>query len=218
MALARALVNRPIVLLLDEPLAALDQQLRQDMQAELKRVQREVKATFICVTHQQDEALMLSDRIGVMSAGQLLQVGTPQEVYGEPISSTVAKFIGLSNSLSGRIVRSENAICWLEQEYFPLIAARCSSGVEHGPAMIMVRPEHLHISIEQPNQTFENTVSAVVQSEAFQGHEVFYQFRLENLSMWTARVPIAEAQRLSLVMGQALFLQWAAHDSVALHQ
>ena len=215
-ALARALVNRPVVLLLDEPLAALDQQLRQDMQAELKRVQQEVKATFICVTHQQDEALMLSDRIGVMSGGKLLQVGTPQEIYEQPVSSTVAKFIGLSNSLSGMIVRSENGVCWLEQEHFPLVVARCSKGIDSGPAMVLVRPEHLHISVDQPHHNFENTIPAVVHGEAFQGNEVFYQFRLRNDSIWTARVPTAEAQRLNLDIGQILSLQWNAHESFTL--
>lgn len=216
-ALARALVSRPVVLLLDEPLSALDQQLRQDMQTELKRVQQEVKATFICVTHQQDEALMLSDRIGVMNAGKLLQVGTPQEIYEQPVSSTVAKFIGLSNSFSGTIVRSENGVCWLEQEHFPLVAARCSGEMEQGPAMVMIRPEHIHISVDQPNHALENRVPAVVHGETFQGNEVFYQFRLENQSIWTARVPTAEARRLSLAIGQTLDLQWAAHECYALH-
>src|SRR5439155_11277301 len=95
-ALARALVNRPRVLLLDEPLGALDRKLRQDMQIELKRIQREVGITFVCVTHDQGEALTMSDRIAVLSQGRLEQVGTPAEVYERPASAFVAGFVGTS--------------------------------------------------------------------------------------------------------------------------
>jgi ABC-type Fe3+/spermidine/putrescine transport system ATPase subunit len=215
-ALARALVNRPAVLLLDEPLAALDQQLRQDMQGELKRVQQEVNATFICVTHQQEEALMLSDRIGVMHGGRLLQVGTPQEIYEHPVSSTVAKFIGLSNSFSGMVTRSENGFCWIEVEHFPLVVARCAEGLEHGPAIVVVRPEHIHLSVDPSHKKYENTLPAEVQNVAFHGNEVFYQCRLTNQSIWTARVSVAESRTPSFVIGQTLYLQWAAHEGLAL--
>ncbi len=215
-ALGRALVNRPVVLLLDEPLAALDQQLRQDMQAELKHIQEEVNTTFVCVTHQQDEALLVSDRIGVMAAGKLLQVGTPQEIYEQPVSSTVAKFIGLSNSFSGMITRTKSGICWIEQEHFPLMMARCPKGLVAGPVFVVVRPEHIHISVDQPCNDYENTLSAVVHDVAYHGHEVFYYFCLANDSIWTARVPRAEVPTPSLVVGQSLFLQWAAHEGFAL--
>jgi putative spermidine/putrescine transport system ATP-binding protein len=100
-ALARALVNRPRVLLLDEPLGALDLKLRQDMQLELKRIQREVGITFVCVTHDQEEALTMSDRIAVMNDGRVEQVGSPADVYERPDSAFVAGFVGTSNLLSG---------------------------------------------------------------------------------------------------------------------
>ena len=96
-ALARAIVNRPEVLLLDEPLGALDLKLRQEMQTELKRIQREVRITFIYVTHDQEEALTMSDRLAVLNAGQIEQVGTPVEVYEQPATEFVAGFIGVSN-------------------------------------------------------------------------------------------------------------------------
>jgi putative spermidine/putrescine transport system ATP-binding protein len=100
-ALARALVNRPKVLLLDEPLGALDLKLREQMQLELKAIQREVGVTFMFVTHDQDEALTLSDRIAVFNAGRIEQLGTPREVYEQPASAFVAGFVGTSNVLSG---------------------------------------------------------------------------------------------------------------------
>ena len=100
-ALARALVNRPKVLLLDEPLGALDQKLREEMQVELKAIQREVGITFLFVTHDQDEALTMSDRIAVFNAGRIEQVGTPAEVYERPASAFVAGFVGTSNLIEG---------------------------------------------------------------------------------------------------------------------
>ncbi|BBY21139.1 ABC transporter ATP-binding protein [Mycobacterium stomatepiae] len=103
-ALARALVNRPSVLLLDEPLAALDLKLRKTMQVELKRIQREVGITFVFVTHDQEEALTMSDRIAVMSAGAIQQCGTPEDIYERPANRCVAEFIGTANLMTGRYV------------------------------------------------------------------------------------------------------------------
>jgi spermidine/putrescine transport system ATP-binding protein len=102
-ALARALVNRPKVLLLDEPLGALDLKLRKEMQIELKRLQQEVGITFIYVTHDQEEALTMSDRIAVMNQGKLLQVGSPTEIYERPSSRFVADFIGEANFIDGQV-------------------------------------------------------------------------------------------------------------------
>jgi spermidine/putrescine transport system ATP-binding protein len=103
-ALARALVTQPSVLLLDEPLGALDLKLRQQMQLELKKLQRELAITFLYVTHDQEEALTMSDRLAVMNQGRVVQVGTPQEIYERPATRFVADFIGESNFLEGRVV------------------------------------------------------------------------------------------------------------------
>jgi putative spermidine/putrescine transport system ATP-binding protein len=105
-ALARALVNRPRVLLLDEPLGALDLKLREEMQVELKTIQREVGITFVFVTHDQDEALTMSDRIAVFNEGRVEQVGTPAQVYERPATEFVAGFVGTSNLLTGPVARS----------------------------------------------------------------------------------------------------------------
>ena len=109
-ALARALVNMPAALLLDEPLAALDLKLREAMQLELKRIQREVGITFMFVTHDQGEALTMSDRIAVMSRGRVEQIGTPEEIYDRPASIFVAGFIGSANLLPGRGQRRSDAV------------------------------------------------------------------------------------------------------------
>ncbi len=216
-ALARALVNRPVVLLLDEPLAALDQQLRQEMQGELKRLQHEVKATFICVTHQQDEALMLSDRLAVMHGGKILQVGTPQEIYEQPESTTVAKFIGLSNSLSGTITRIEDGLCWVKHEAFPPVVVKCPPhGSEQGPVTVMIRPERLHVSGEPPAKGYENTIPAILHQTVFNGNEIFYHLRLRNEAIWIARVPIDETHTRPLAIGQAVYLQWSPSEGLAL--
>jgi spermidine/putrescine transport system ATP-binding protein len=216
-ALARALVNRPVVLLLDEPLAALDQQLRQEMQGELKRLQREVKATFICVTHQQDEALMLSDRLAVMYGGKLLQVGTPQEIYDQPVSSTVAKFIGLSNVLSGTIIRVEGGLCWVEHKTLSPVVVKCPpQKPAEGAVTVINRPERLHVSAEVSAKRYDNTLTAIVNQTVFNGNEVLYHVRLRNEAIWMARVPITEAQACPLTVGQPVYLQWSAHEGLAL--
>lgn len=216
-ALARALVNRPVVLLLDEPLAALDQQLRQEMQGELKRLQQEVKATFICVTHQQDEALMLSDRLAVMHGGKVLQVGTPREIYDQPVSATVAKFIGLSNVLTGTIIRTEGSLCWVEHQALSPVVVECSrQDSPQGIVTIMIRPERLHVSADISVNGYDNTLPAIVQQTVFSGNEVMYHLRLRNEAIWMARVPIAEAQISPLEVGQHVYVQWSAHEGVTL--
>src|ERR687894_2737956 len=112
-ALARALVNRPQVLLLDEPLGALDLKLREQMQLELKRIQKEVGITFVFVTHDQGEALTMSDRIAVMESGRIDQLGTPREIYEKPATRFVAGFIGTSNVVSGSVERVDGGVAVL---------------------------------------------------------------------------------------------------------
>ena len=138
-ALARALVNRPAVLLLDEPLGALDLKLRRQMQVELKEIQREVGITFLYVTHDQEEALAMSDRIAVMDGGVVEQCGTPEEVYERPAKPFVAGFIGISNLMegvveAGRVRLSNGALC----------AARVPEEVTDGTTVqLSVRPEKI---------------------------------------------------------------------------
>ena len=216
-ALARALVNQPVVVLLDEPLAALDQQLRQEMQGELKRLQKEVNATFICVTHQQDEALMLSDRLAIMFGGKVLQVGKPREIYEQPESLTVAKFIGLSNSLSGTITRIENGLCWVKHEAFPpVVVKRSRRGPDRGAVTVMVRPERLHVSGNEPAKGYANTISATLHHAVFNGNEMIYHLTLPGEHTWMARVPMTQSLAPSLSVGQTVYLQWEPSEGLAL--
>ncbi len=135
-ALARALVNRPRLLLLDEPLSALDANLRRQMQVELKSLQREVGIAFVFVTHDQEEAMVMSDRIALLRSGELEQVATPREIYRHPATAYVAQFIGHTNLLKAE-VRAGTALCG---------ALAWPTSIPDGPALFSLRPEHLRIA------------------------------------------------------------------------
>ena len=158
-ALGRALVNLPAVLLLDEPLGALDLQLRKQMQIELKQIQRTVGITFVYVTHDQEEALTMSDRIAVMNEGVLQQCGTPEEIYERPANAFVAGFIGISNLIPGAV---EGAGVRLQTGQ--LIPAELEDGMAPGEAVLLcVRPEKLRLDPKADGQTtVEGTVAETV--------------------------------------------------------
>ncbi|MCC7451547.1 MAG: ABC transporter ATP-binding protein [Anaerolineae bacterium] len=157
-ALARALVNQPAVLLLDEPLGALDLKLRKQMQLELKQMQVEVGITFIYVTHDQEEALVMSDRIAVMSAGQVCQCATPQEIYEKPLTRYVADFIGETNFLQGQLLDAERstnngALAHVRiDDGVSVLAAAGKANLSAGqPVTIAIRPEKINLfSCRQP--------------------------------------------------------------------
>jgi ABC-type Fe3+/spermidine/putrescine transport system ATPase subunit len=149
-ALARALVNRPRVLLLDEPLGALDLKLRQQLQVELKRIQSEVGITFVYVTHDQDEALTMSDRIAVMDGGHVLQVGSPRDVYEEPGSRFVAGFVGVSNLLELPVEKSDGDVLTLRLGERDSVSGAGSAEVG-ATAVVTIRPERIAIDSEPGN-------------------------------------------------------------------
>src|SRR5947199_9972268 len=144
-ALARALVNRPRVLLLDEPLGALDLKLRQQLQVELKRIQNEVGITFVYVTHDQDEALTMSDRIAVMDDGRVLQVGSPRDVYEEPESRFVAGFVGVSNLLELPVEKSAGDVLTLRLGPDAAVTG-AGRGAQGATAVVTIRPERIAIA------------------------------------------------------------------------
>lgn len=219
-ALARALVNRPVVVLLDEPLSALDQQLRQEMQVELKAIQKQVGITFICVTHHQEEALTMSDRVAVMDHGRVLQVGSPQEVYESPTSEFVARFIGLSNHLKGRIVTVNGTTCTITVPDIPtagsILVRRPPGAMEATPVMLLLRPERLHLSQDVHPSGFDNAVSARIDKVTYTGNEMQYLLRLSDSVLWRARLPNSGASQERFRVGEAVFLCWNADDGVIL--
>ena len=165
-AIARAIVNQPKVLLLDEPLAALDLKMRKDMQTELKEMHRKLGITFIYVTHDQEEALTLSDTIVVLNEGRIQQIGTPVDIYNEPVNSFVADFIGESNILNGTMIR-DRRVAFMGHE-FDCVDEGFGENV---PVDVVVRPEDIYFTTEESKTQF----TAKVKSCTFKGvhYEMF---------------------------------------------
>jgi spermidine/putrescine transport system ATP-binding protein len=172
-ALARALVKRPSVLLLDEPLGALDLKLRKEMQLELKKIQRILGITFIYVTHDQDEALTMSDRIAVMDGGKLQQVGTPVEIYEYPQTRFVAEFIGDSNFLSGRVVSKQSGkITVLVDQQLPVLVTTTEDLPAGKVVTLVLRPEK--VAIYPADYAAENTWLGTVTEVVYIGTDTRY--------------------------------------------
>jgi spermidine/putrescine transport system ATP-binding protein len=176
-ALARALVNYPSALLLDEPLAALDLKLREAMQLELKRIQREVGITFVYVTHDQGEALTMSDRIAVMSEGVVEQIGTPEDIYNRPASLFVAGFIGSANLLPGTVTGDDGDDVVVGLECGPTVRATPGRRPTNGdPVSVMIRPERLQVTVgTDPNG---RSIDGVIRELIFQGASARLQLEL----------------------------------------
>jgi putrescine transport system ATP-binding protein len=180
-ALARSLVKRPKVLLLDEPLGALDKKLREETQFELINIQEELGVTFMVVTHDQEEAMTLSSRIGVMNDGEIVQTGTPTEIYEFPNSRFVADFIGSVNVFEGHVVEDEADHVRIESE-----EAGCDLYIDHGVSTtsgahvwVAVRPEKISIATEKRDQD-ENCAAGVVDEIAYMGGLSIYYVILET--------------------------------------
>ncbi len=171
-ALARALVNRPKVLLLDEPLGALDLKLRKEMQLELKHLQTHLGITFIYVTHDQEEALIMSDRVALMRQGRIAQVGSPRELYDRPASRYVADFIGETNLLPGTVEESEAGVAALRVGEVVLRGATDATLPPGSSAWLTVRPEAIRLAGAGPAPPAHNIVSGVVTDAVYAGSAV----------------------------------------------
>ena len=189
-ALARALAPAPKVLLLDESLSALDQKLRKDMQTELKRLQRETGITFVFVTHDQEEALTMSDRIAVINAGRILQIGTPQDIYMRPANRFVASFIGETNFLPG--TATPQGVTLGNGTTIPL------THTATGKVTLAIRPEHVRLGADGIPATITNLV--------YFGTDTHAHATLSDGAQIVARVPSDAAP---LTMGQAVNLSFA---------
>ncbi|MBO9306084.1 ABC transporter ATP-binding protein [Thermomicrobium sp.] len=211
-ALARALVNRPRVLLLDEPLGALDLKLRKEMQLELKHLQMTVGITFIYVTHDQEEALTMSDRIAVMNAGRVLQVGTPMEIYERPASRFVADFIGESNFLRGTVQAASSAAATVViADRFPVEVPADRQLTVGQEVTVAVRPEKVRlVPVEAPeaNGLLHGRIEEVI----YIGTDTFYVVRVSDDT--TIRVRSQNDRNrldggLLLPVGTPVSLTWA---------
>jgi spermidine/putrescine transport system ATP-binding protein len=184
-ALARALAPRPQVLLLDEPLSALDYQLRKEMQIELKQLQHETGITFIFVTHDQEEALTMSDRIAVMNAGRILQIGTPRQIYNQPADRFVASFIGRSNFLSAEVLSVEGRRARLKLSSGREVSTALPDGmVPDAVVTIVVRPEYTQILSGSDDA---GELQGVLENIVYLGTDTHYHVRLPNETTFVTR-------------------------------
>ena len=207
-ALARALVNHPRVLLLDEPLGALDLKLRKEMQIELTRIQQQVGITFIYVTHDQGEALSMSDRIAVMSNGVIEQLDTPSEIYDRPLTAFVADFIGEMNFLDGKITEADGWEFDLDTGNGVVVRGR-GEAVGGRAARVGIRPARLHIVAAAADGAI-NAARAVIDTKMYLGDEVQILATLEGGTQMIIREQRADADAThdALRPGDPITIQW----------
>lgn len=217
-ALARSLVKRPKLLLLDEPLAALDKRLREQTQFELVNIQEKVGVTFIMVTHDQEEAMTMSTRLGVMDHGRLRQIGTPNEIYEYPHSEYVADFIGSINKFEGRVVEVEADHVLVESE-----EAGCELYVSHSAdapmgaqVRVAIRPEKVMISPTRPDQK-RNATKGIVRDIGYLGDVSIYHVELESGKIVLATQPnLVRLAERSVTWDDEVYLFWRAENSIVL--
>ncbi len=216
-ALARALVNRPAVVLLDEPLGALDLKLRKEMQVELSNLHQELGVTFVMVTHDQEEALSLSDRIAVMVDGKVEQTGTPSQIYDRPQTPFVADFIGDTNLFRGRIEGAHPTMLWIITEKglkMKVQPANDANGLPltSGAVVVSVRPEKVKVSFSSPDDSL-NCFEGRLKHVMYLGTHVHYVVQLRSGDQMTVRQPTA----LNVPDSDTpIYLQWGADDCLAL--
>ena len=204
-ALARALAPHPKVLLLDEPLSALDLKLRQAMREELKAIQAKTGITFIFVTHDQEEALTMSDRIAVLSEGEVQQVGRPQDIYEQPRNRFVADFIGETNFIQGTVIRVEAGLAWFAGPAGHLLPAQPCSELQVGTTVALsVRPERLHLV---PDGS-QGALPCRIEAQIYLGTDLQYQVSLSDGSRLTVRTPNSVDHSQRFAVGSAAGVQF----------
>ena len=218
-ALARALVKKPKLLLLDEPLGALDKKLREHTQFELINLQEQLGVTFVVVTHDQEEAMTLASRIGVMNKGQIVQVGTPTEIYEFPNSRFVADFIGSVNMFEGRLVEDEPGHVRIRCDDLDSTVF-VSHGISAAPdarVFVAIRPEKIEIT-RGPTAEGENCVGGVVREIAYMGDMSVYLVRLDSGRTVRVTIPNIERHEERIVWDERVVLRWQPSSPVVLTQ
>jgi putrescine transport system ATP-binding protein len=217
-ALARALVKRPRVLLLDEPLAALDKKLRGETQFELMHLRQKLGLTFLIVTHDQEEAMTVADRIGVMDQGRLVQVATPPEIYEQPNSRWVADFIGDVNLIEGRVVEAGPGTSTILSANAGKLHA--ATAIDAGPGdtvWVAVRPEKVRISHDPPAPAGANSVAGQIWDIGYLGDVSIYKVRLDNgFVMKAAAANMTRLLERPFGWNERVWLSWAPAAGVVL--
>ena len=218
-ALARALIKQPKVLLLDEPLGALDKKLREQMQIELRALQQEVGITFVFVTHDQEEALSMSDRIAVVSEGRVLQVDSPERLYERPSSREVADFIGTMNFIEGTVNESVNGTVAVETRAFGILHGHSERSFNKGDdALIAIRPEKI-VASEEPPPGNRNSVRGRVSAAAYLGDRSHLHVHVDGLEF---PLSVASQNVLPLLHSahateqDQIWLSWPSESAVVL--
>lgn len=213
-ALARALVAQPAILLLDEPLSALDPQLRLKMRDELKNLCRRVGTTFVMVTHDQEEALQISDRLAVMKDGHCLQVGTPKSVYEDPSDLFVAQFIGPVNEIPGEIGEDESG-SWKIQSALGTFKMKRNGVVYPKQVSMVLRPEKIRLLRQRSNKE-ENQLEAHVQELSYLGSRTEYLVRTGDRTFKVFEPELERQKKRSLNGGDKIYLTWRSEDAILL--
>ncbi len=218
-ALARALILEPKVLLLDEPLSALDKKLREQMQDELRRIQRTLGITFILVTHDQEEALIMSDRIAVMFDGNIAQLGTPKEIYDRPLSKRVASFIGVMNFLEGKCVAETKTAIKVEVGTLGKVSFSrdlVPDGVSLDQLNIGFRPEMFTVLYDKKEEA-ENSFTSTVKTVDYYGEMTYYTLTLPNSDMDITVSMRNTSGRYVYGMGETIRVGWRSSSLLILN-
>jgi spermidine/putrescine transport system ATP-binding protein len=214
-ALARALIMKPKVLLLDEPMSALDKKLRETMQSELRKLQRTVGITFVLVTHDQDEALTMSDRIAVMFDGKIAQIDSPEGLYRRPISKRVASFIGVMNFIPATVIENTNKILSLNIKSLGQLDIKTSSALKKSEVITVgIRPEMLTI-LYNKSDTSEYSFNASIENASYYGDMTYYEVFIEDTDIKATVSMRNTAGRPVLEIGSKARVGWGK-DSITI--
>lgn len=216
-ALARALVFQPDILLMDEPLAALDKKLRETMQLEIRRLHSQLGLTIIYVTHDQEEALKMSDRIAIFNKGRIEQAGTPLELYDRPRTRFVAEFLGDSNLFQGQVMETSSEHTVIANPQGQPIYASPESGFRKGEqVVVMVRPEKVEIETNRDKLSCANFMEAKVVEAIFLGDNYKYKLKSETDEIITVKKQIHMVGEQMLAVGDKVFVTWEPENAIVL--